>query len=434
MNQETQQRANDVYAGFFSDAAQVLDIAKQAQANLDHKAATGFSVFDYFREREEDLSRVFAGLLNPRGEHGQREAFLRCFLEYAGKQDELSGYPPADESWNVDVEHAVLGNRRIDIVLNHPQSGRWLGIENKPWAGEQPNQMRDYLKALREEKNDSDARVCYLSGGGEDSTTIDDGDKSRCLTMPYRKHDKLPSVEEWIERCLLVCEAEPVRWFLKDLLKYVRYHFSMEGAPAIDYKGDVMTDTMKDFIIDRSKHDAGVLDTAALIERAMPEVRRELITQFIKEIKVKLDNMTGWKTSISEDGKLMQKNEGQLVLHKEGWQLTPDQGDGWLAAGAAINAQANDWESVVLCVAAPKEYKGELREELQKAKKPHFIVHESYAPMPIYKVVGCWSDNEFLKRIANKESRDKEAEKIAEQMLALARDVKCIIDQMFPLK
>lgn len=433
MNQKMQQRANDDYAGFFIDAAQVLGIAKQAQAKLDHKAATGFSVFDYFRAYENDLSKVFAGLLDPRGGHGQREAFLRCFLN----ELKLDDYPSADESWNVYVEYAVLGNRRIDIVLNHPQpKQRWFGIENKPWAGEQQDQMRDYLKALREKYGA--ARVCYLSGSGEDSTTIDDDDKCRYLTVPYRKHDKLPSVEGWVERCLTVCEAEPVRWFLKDLLKYVRHQFSMEGVPAIDYKGDVMTDTMKDFIINRAERDAGAWDTAALIERAMPEVRRELVIQFIKEIREELEsqvqtkNMNGWTVSVSDDEKLRQKNEGQLVLHKESWQLTPAQGDGWLAAGVAINALSDDWKWVNLCVAAPNEYRGELRDAL-KAKRPHFSVNESYAPVPIYERLGCWNDNEFVKNIASKESRKREAEEIAGRMLALAKDIECIIDKMFPL-
>jgi len=444
MNQGTQQLANGDYAGFFSDAAQVLDIAKQAQANLDHKAATGFSVFDYFRARENDLSKVFAGLLDPRGGHGQREAFLQCFLEetsllkYAGESGESRGYLPADECWNVDVEYVVLGNRRIDIVLHHPQTGRWLGIENKPWAAEQHDQIRDYLAALH--KRDGKARICYLSGRGDHATTVDDSDKDQCLTMPYRKHDKLPSVEGWIERCLSACEAEPVRWFLKDLLKYVRYQFSMEGAPAIDYKGDVMTDTMKKFIIERSERDVRAWDTAALVEKAMPEVRRELLTQFIKEVKVELEDqiqnrasgLKGWATSISANEKLMQKNEGQLVLHKECWRLTADQGDGWLAAGAAINAPSDDWKWVNLCVAAPKEYGNELIEEL-KAKKPLFSVNENYAPVPIYESKGNWNDNEFLKDTVSEESRKEKAKDVAGQMVTLAKDIESIIDKMFLL-
>lgn len=432
MNQETPQPANGDYAGFFSDAAQVLGIAKQAQANLDHKAATGFSVFDYFRAYENDLSKVFAGLLDPRGGHGQREAFLRCFLD----ELKLGGYPSADESWNVYVEYAVLGSRRIDIVLNHPQpEQRWFGIENKPWAGEQHDQIRDYLAALR--RKDGNARICYLSGSGKPATTVDDGDKGQCLTVPYRKHDKLPSVEGWVERCLLVCEAESVRWFLKDLLKYVRYRFSMDGAPAIDYKGDVMTDTMKNFIIDRSKSDTRAWDTAVLVEKAMPEVRRELVTQLIKEIMGELKNqiqvksMNGWTISASDDEKFMQKNEGQLVLHKESWRLTPAQGDGWLAAGAAINALSDDWKWVNLCVACPNKYRGELRDAL-KAKRPHFSVNESYAPVPIYER-GCWNDNEFLKGVASEALRKRKAEEIAERMTSLAKDIEGIIDQMFPL-
>lgn len=440
MNQEMQQRADSEYAGFFSDAAQVLDIARQAQANLDHKAATGFSVFDYFREREEDLSRAFAGLLNPRGEHGQREAFLRCFLdEIAAKEASSGGYPPADENWNIHLEYLTHENRRIDIVLNHPQSGRWLGIENKPWAGEQDRQAQHYLETLA--LKDKNARIYYFSGDGSDSKTIDVCSKEKCRTVPFRKDGKRPSIEGWVENCLLVCEAEPVRWFLKDLLKYIRHYFSMEGVPTIDYKGDVMTDTMKNFIIDRSGHDADVWDTATLIERAMPEVRVELKRRFVDAIQEHLQgwaNENQWKVVSTSDNKEkhMKKHEAQVVLHRINWKFRNPikDGDGWMAAGVAMSARKNDWEDVYLCVAAPKVYDNDLRKGLEEKRPKDFIVGEDYAPAPIYKNMD-WGD-EFLKRIANEKSFKKEAKEIANQMLdlALTEGIECIIDKMFSSK
>ena len=68
---------------FFSGLSAAVDIARAAQTELDRRAATRFSIFDYFNERETDLSRVFGGLLDPTGNHGQGSRFLGLFLNEA---------------------------------------------------------------------------------------------------------------------------------------------------------------------------------------------------------------------------------------------------------------------------------------------------------------------------------------------------------------
>ena len=45
---------------------------------------------------------------------------------------------------------------RIDITLDFGDGDAGLGIENKPWAGEQPDQLQDYQAHLSK-KYSSDA-------------------------------------------------------------------------------------------------------------------------------------------------------------------------------------------------------------------------------------------------------------------------------------
>ena len=66
---------------FFAGLRPAVRIAQRAQAELDRRAATRFSLFDFFHERETDLSRVFGSLLDPSGTHGQGDTFLRLFLD-----------------------------------------------------------------------------------------------------------------------------------------------------------------------------------------------------------------------------------------------------------------------------------------------------------------------------------------------------------------
>ena len=225
-------------AAFFTGLGPVVEVARRAQAVLDRRVAPRFSVFDYFKERETDLSRAFGGLLDPAGTHGQGDVFLRLFLGeiHCSLTGELrKDFPYSDtRGCKVHLEYSANGGR-IDIVLEMP-GNRWIGIENKPWAPEQEKQVEKYMNHLSELAKSVEggtAWVLYLSGNGNDPETLPKGkERERCLTMPYRTRDgKPPSLENWIRRCGEQCEAERVRWFLKDFLEYIEKSFHLADTP-----------------------------------------------------------------------------------------------------------------------------------------------------------------------------------------------------------
>ncbi len=219
---------------FFTGLGPAVRIAQRAQAELDRRAATRFSLFDFFYERETDLSRIFGGLLDPDGTHGQGDTFLRLFLDEVREvvDREVHGRFPAGNlrDSRVYLEHRTNTRRSIDIVVRL-RGDTWIGIENKPWAGEQPDQISDYLKYLRTKagsETDSDAWLVYLSGDGKRPETVPDApeDRMRCPTLPYSGAERSsPSLENWVEKCRAECEAERVRWFLTDLHEYIRKRF-----------------------------------------------------------------------------------------------------------------------------------------------------------------------------------------------------------------
>ena len=219
---------------FFAGLRPAVRIAQRAQAELDRRAATRFSLFDFFHERETDLSRVFGSLLDPSGTHGQGDTFLSLFLDEVREvlDGEVHGRLPAGSlrDARVDLEHRTDTGRSIDLVVR-VRGHTWIGIENKPWAGEQPNQVSDYLEYLRTRagpETDPDAWLVYLSGDGKRPETLPDDpkDRMRCPTLPFRGAERgSPSLENWVEKCRTECEAERVRWFLTDMLEYIRKWF-----------------------------------------------------------------------------------------------------------------------------------------------------------------------------------------------------------------
>ena len=232
--------------GFFAGLTAAVDVAKQAQAKLDRVAATQFSVFSYFEPVvENDLSRIFVDLLCPTGSHGQGDRFLRLFLDMLQKTDGFSSEMISKlSSCNLQEcqvhremqtqEHRQNAPGRIDIVLEMPNN-LWIGIENKPWAVDQDQQIEFYLKDLRKRGT---GRMLYFSKDGKNPTewpTLKPEARDRCLTVPYRRgNDGSPSVEHWIEECRKRCDAEVVRWLLKDLLKFIRREFEFRTIDVSD--------------------------------------------------------------------------------------------------------------------------------------------------------------------------------------------------------
>jgi len=220
-------------AAFFSGFGPVVEIASTAQERIDLYVATTFSVFSYFKENEGVISRIFADLLDPNGSHGQGTAFLRCFLnevDVGGKKHirQLAAYGNLTNC-RVETEHSftVSGrSRRIDIVLRF--GDLWIAIENKPWAGEQADQVSEYIGYVHD--SDPGACILYLSGDGEDAKTAP-SNKTQYLTVPYGRQNDGPSVENWITECLAVSQADRVRWFLRDISDYIKSNFDREDDP-----------------------------------------------------------------------------------------------------------------------------------------------------------------------------------------------------------
>ena len=229
-------RPEELEAGlgsFLTGLGAVIEGVKETRARMDRVAATRFSVFWYFKRNENILSGIFADLLRAGGSHGQGATFLELFLGEIDRDagDDACCRAPQDydvsDGCVVETEHLIPGQRRIDIVVRlGGRREQWLAIENKPWAGEQEGQLAAYAAYVH--GRDPDACIVYMSGDGSESETITDEKRKHYRTMPYRDSGGGPSVEAWIRRCAERCEADRVRWFLMDMLRYIQNEFRVE--------------------------------------------------------------------------------------------------------------------------------------------------------------------------------------------------------------
>ena len=211
----------------------IQTIADRANEKIERLTATRFSVFDYCRPDEMALSRLMAGLLEPRGRHGQQELFLKLFVNGLNRKLALTGqdYLPTLDlqrtviKTEVATSHIENTRRRIDILLVNPN---WaLAVENKPWAVEQVDQLADYQNHLKAKYCDRRRELIYLSGNYSPPTTEAPG--QRAIRMGYHRGDLAGErhyfLSDWLAEARDRCPADKVRHFLTDLSQWVAANF-----------------------------------------------------------------------------------------------------------------------------------------------------------------------------------------------------------------
>ena len=131
---------------FFAAAKYRVHLAERLRGELDKRLATGFNVFDLIEPDENKLSDVLADLLNPKGNHGQGDLFLRLLFERLGLASDAK-LCTKDATVQREARFHVTrkDNRRMDVLV---EAGVLLAIENKVDSEEQPKQVSDYLAHL----------------------------------------------------------------------------------------------------------------------------------------------------------------------------------------------------------------------------------------------------------------------------------------------
>ena len=181
------------------------EISKLKEIHKKEELFNGFMSFGVGAD-ETKHSRFIANLLNPKGSHKQGDKFLNLFLKHLEITDfNLDGL-------KVECEKDAKG-RRMDIALWNKT--HFMVIENKFWAADQDNQLRDYNNsALKHLKNPEDkVLMLYLTPYGRQPfgnsfsvgllpEGIKELTKEKVKCISYEKH-----ILNWLESCLENFEA-----------------------------------------------------------------------------------------------------------------------------------------------------------------------------------------------------------------------------------
>ena len=295
---------------FFNELAPRLEAARTVERELDRQLARQFNAFDYLRPDELRLSKMIGDLLDPKGPHGQGHVFLRLLL------DKVGFARGADlRNSRVDVELLTENQGRLDVAVRWGVAavevdvggGRHcLAIENKPFAGDQKDQIKKYLCWLRKNYGDRFLLI-YLSPRGEapsdysgvKPTDLRDEAGNPVKTfriMPYHRAEDGAGdddfdpfrtgfgLADWLRECREHCDVERLRWFLREAETYCERRFGGSAMTTGERK------IIKDFLLADNRNWA----TACAIQGALPEIGADVRRQFLETIANRLKGL-GYK-------------------------------------------------------------------------------------------------------------------------------------------
>lgn len=242
---------------------------KEARERFADRLAPDFSIFDYLRTDEMGLSRCIADLLDPKGKHGQKEVFLESFLEKINWLGDT-------RVGSVNLENQANGQRRIDIYLQF-QNGDIIGIENKPWAGDQENQLSDYAAFIQKEVKGNKWLLIYLSNNEPSDYS---GTKKEVFKKTERegrfKQLRFSEIIEWLEDCACKSRALIVRLFIEELAKFIR--MNVNGELDMSEENEI-----KSLILASSQN----IESAFHVSSVMKSVKEALLKEFHDDLRNK---------------------------------------------------------------------------------------------------------------------------------------------------
>lgn len=199
-------------------------VLRNVAKRLEAAAAPRFTPFDFLRTDELGLSACIASLLDPGATHGQGAAYLRLFLQALECEPGSAWFDGLDAA-RVTLEARANGMRRFDIeiVLNGGPGGqRAIVIENKPWAGDQQNQLSDYAQQLASTCVAGGWKLVYLSGGEPSDHAMAPDERQRHQAAGTLALMPFEALAQWLARCAQVTRPIAVRLFIEQMEQFIR--------------------------------------------------------------------------------------------------------------------------------------------------------------------------------------------------------------------
>lgn len=305
---------------FFHGLNAGLKVLSEVREVYDESMAFEFNSLNFLVPNENKISEIIAFFLDPDEVHGQKDNFLKIFLNTVLSNPTQTEILLSKEII-VNTQYYTSNGRPIDIVIQFGNNDFLIGIENKVWgACDQVRQIYDYAADLKEKSNGK-FLLLYSSRNGEppcnESITEDEieelGEYFKILR--FNSKDAKDSIITLFREFEMVCMADNVRAFIKDFIKYLNTQFNV--GESIMGETDFITDFM-------SKDENMALALKMIYNGSERSIKEKLLGKITIDIK-----------NFSDEHKLVcivEKNMAELQstysrvfsFRKNGWEKTTE--------------------------------------------------------------------------------------------------------------
>ena len=270
-------------AKLLHDVAVELKALEQARERYSPQLAPDFSIFDYVDTSELGLSRILGDLLNPKGKHGQKDLFLRCFIERCLPNLDDNGWQEFKDNLSktkIKLEErtwAIHSYRRMDIYLS--QSAKFgICIENKPYTIDQKQQLVDYAMELETRRLQKFHLVYLNEKGVPHQDSLDEASKEKLEANKQISYVKYTELAKCLEYCVENIPNTDVSDFVRKLILFINKQFN--GVNNMNEQ-----QTIQDLIMKEAN-----IKAAISISTQWEEKKKQLMEKLFNDLKRRAAN------------------------------------------------------------------------------------------------------------------------------------------------
>lgn len=260
------------------------DVLNIQEENRLRKKRTGidFNIFEITNiiTQEVQLCKFIYEIISPLGRHYQKDIYLKLFLEDVLNID-LNTFTEREwKSLEVFREYVCVSSRRIDLLIR--TNKRFIPIEVKIYAKDQPQQCYDYWRVANEARsNNKEIKIYYLSINGhfpsEDSivSKTEKLEKENIRCISFEKH-----ILKWLKYCLDLEETKKVQ-SLYEILS--QFYYAVENVT--NKRSDNESMNIQSLI----QQSPNNLSSAYRIAKEFEQIKLKNIYKLFDEIERKVD-------------------------------------------------------------------------------------------------------------------------------------------------
>ena len=209
------------------------------------KRGENFNVFSVLRMETAEMethSAFLASLLNPDGDHGMNDTFLKSFVNNVFRDK------PGQERFDlntsqcaVQVEH-FTGDGRIDILIADNTAHKAIVIENKIYAGDQNAQMKRYYDYAAVNYAGG-FRLLYLTLDGHEPS---DDSRKDLKDVDFVCISYQSTILPWLEQCAKDAYNKPL--VRETINQYISLIKNLTGMGNDHFKESLNVLTSEEFV------------------------------------------------------------------------------------------------------------------------------------------------------------------------------------------